>query len=205
VLHLYGVQMLGNAIFAVTGVLAVNRRGLDVFGGVVLGTVTAVGGGTIRDLVVGVPVFWLADPNYLLVAIAASMAAFFAARRIAGGLQLLLYLDAAGVALVGVQATEKVLGLGHVAAVAVSMGVLTGIGGGLLRDVLASRPTLLMSREIYATPIMIGCLLYVGLRQTSLAPAVAVGIAVAVIFAARAAAIRWHVNMPGWLTSRHGT
>jgi uncharacterized membrane protein YeiH len=205
VLHLYGVQMLGNAIFAVTGVLAVNRRGLDVFGGVVLGTVTAVGGGTIRDLVVGVPVFWLADPNYLLVAIAASMAAFFAARHIAGGLQLLLYLDAAGVALVGVQATEKVLGLGHVAAVAVSMGVLTGIGGGLLRDVLASRPTLLMSREIYATPIMIGCLLYVGLRQTSLAPAVAVGIAVAVIFAARAAAIRWHVNMPGWLTSRHGT
>lgn len=202
-LHLYDVQMLGSAVFAVTGVLAVNRRGLDVFGGVVLGTVTAVGGGTIRDLVVGVPVFWLADPNYLLVAIAASMAAFFAARHIASGLQLLLYLDAAGVALVGVQATEKVLGLGHGAAISVSMGVLTGIGGGLVRDVLASRPTLLMSREIYATPIMVGCLLYVGLRQTSLATAVAVGIAVAVIFAIRAAAIRWHVKMPAWLTSSH--
>lgn len=202
-LQLYYVQMLGNAVFAVTGVLAVNRRGLDVFGGVALGTVTAVGGGTIRDLVVGVPVFWLADPNYLLVAIVASMATFFAARHVASGLQLLLYLDAAGVALVGVQATEKVLALGHGAAIGVSMGVLTGIGGGLVRDVLASRPTLLTSREIYATPILIGCVLYAGLRHTSLDPAVSVGAAIAVIFAIRAAAIRWHVKMPAWLTSHH--
>ena len=74
---LYDLQMLGNAVFAATGVLAVNRRGLDVFGGVVLGTVTALGGGTIRDLIVSVPVFWLADTNYLLVGVASSVIAFF--------------------------------------------------------------------------------------------------------------------------------
>jgi uncharacterized membrane protein YeiH len=199
---LYVVQMIGNAVFAATGVLAVNRRGLDLFGGVVLGIVTAIGGGTIRDLIVGAPVFWVADPNYLLVAVLASVVAFFAAKRIAG-LQLLLYLDAVGVALVGVQATEKVLGLGYGAPISISMGVLTGIGGGLVRDVLASRPTLLMSREIYATPILIGCTLYVGLRQTSLNLAWALGIAAASIFLIRAAAIRWHIQMPGWLTSRH--
>lgn len=199
---LYVVQMIGNAVFAATGVLAVNRRGLDLFGGVVLGIVTAIGGGTIRDLIVGAPVFWVADPNYLLVAVLASVVAFFAAKRIAG-LQLLLYLDAVGVALVGVQATEKVLGLGYGGPISISMGVLTGIGGGLVRDVLASRPTLLMSREIYATPILIGCTLYVGLRQTSLNLAWALGIAAASIFLIRAAAIRWHIQMPGWLTSRH--
>jgi uncharacterized membrane protein YeiH len=200
---LYDLQMLGNAVFAATGVLAVNRRGLDVFGGVVLGTVTALGGGTIRDLIVSVPVFWLADTNYLLVGVASSVIAFFAAKRIATGYQLLLYLDAVGIALVGIQATEKVLGLGHGGAVAVAMGVLSGIGGGLLRDVLAARPTLLMSREIYATPILIGCVLSVGLRYTSLDRGFALAIAAVVIFLIRAAAIRWHVQMPGWLTSRH--
>ena len=199
---LYVVQMIGNAVFAATGVLAVNRRGLDVFGGVVLGIVTAIGGGTIRDLVVGAPVFWVADPNYLLVAVLASVVAFFASKRIAG-YQLLLYLDAVGVALVGVQATEKVLALGHGGPISISMGVLTGIGGGLVRDVLASRPTLLMSREIYATPILIGCTLYVGLRQTPLNLGWALAIAAASILLIRAAAIRWHIQMPGWLTSRH--
>ena len=201
--HLYDLQIIGNAVFALTGVLAVNRRGLDIFGGVVLGTVTALGGGTIRDLVIAVPVFWLADPNYLLVAVATSVIAFFAAKRIASGYQLLLYLDAMGVALVGVQATENVLGLGHGGAVSVSMGVLSGIGGGLLRDVLAARPTLLMSREIYATPILVGCALYAGLRHTTIDRGFTLAIAVAVIFIIRAAAIRWHVQMPSWLTSRY--
>ena len=76
---LYDLQMLGTAVFAVTGVLAVNRRGLDVFGGVVLGTVTSLGGGTVRDLIIGAPVFWLLDTNYVVVAIVAALVAFFAA------------------------------------------------------------------------------------------------------------------------------
>ena len=70
---LYELQMIGTAVFAVTGVLAVNRRGLDAFGGIVLGTVTSLGGGTIRDVVIRAPVFWLIDTNYLLVAVVASL------------------------------------------------------------------------------------------------------------------------------------
>lgn len=199
---LYDLQMLGTAVFAVTGVLAVNRRGLDVFGGVVLGTVTSLGGGTIRDLTVRAPVFWLEDTNYLIVAIVAALVVFFASRVIRSTYTLLLYLDALGAALFGIQATEKVLGLGHAPAIAVSMGVLTSIGGGLLRDVLAGRPTLLMSREIYATPILFGCTLYAVLRN--IRPGVTtLAVAVAVIFCVRAAAIRWHIEMPEWLTSRH--
>ena len=199
---LYDLQMLGTAVFAVTGVLAVNRRGLDVFGGVVLGTVTSLGGGTIRDLIIGAPVFWLLDTNYVLVAIVAALVAFFASRRIRSTYTLLLYLDALGAALFGIQATEKVLGLQDGWVIAVAMGVLTSIGGGLIRDVLAGRPTLLMSREIYATPILFGCVLYTVLRNTALDRATTLIVSVAVIFCIRAAAIRWHVEMPGWLTSR---
>ncbi len=82
------------------------------------------------------------------------------------------------------------------------MGVLTGIGGGLLRDILAGRQTLLMSREIYATPILLGCLLYVALRNTAFASASILTVSIGFIFCMRAAVIHWHVQMPGWLTNR---
>lgn len=198
---LYNVQMVGTAVFAVTGVLAVNRRGLDVFGAIVLGIVTSLGGGTIRDLVVGAPVFWLHDVNYVWVAVITSPIALFASRSLRSSLALLLYLDALGASLFAVQATEKVLALHHSGTVAVAMGVLTSIGGGLLRDVLAGRPTLLMSREIYATPILLGCTLYVLARPFFVDPRLLALVAVAVIFTVRASAIHWHVEMPAWLTS----
>lgn len=202
-LPLYEIQMIGTAVFAVTGVLAVNRRGLDVFGAVVLGTVTALGGGTIRDLVLGAPLFWLGDLNYAWAAIVASLAAFFASRSFASTYTLLLYLDGLGAALFAVAAAEKVLMLHFGAVVAVIMGVLTSIGGGLVRDVLAGRPTLLMSREIYATPVLVGCTLYVLLRAAGIEPQLHGVLACGVIFAIRAAAIRWHIEMPSWLTSQH--
>ena len=201
VVPLYELQMIGTAVFAVTGVLAVNRRGLDVFGVVVLGCVTSLGGGTIRDLVIGAPVFWLGDHNYVWVAFAAALIAFFAIRSFASTYTLLLYLDGLGAALFAVAATEKVLGLGFGPVVAVIMGVLTSIGGGLVRDVLAGRPTLLMSREIYATPVLAGCTLYVLLRRMGVQHQAIGIVAGAMIFAIRAAAIRWHIEMPHWLTS----
>jgi uncharacterized membrane protein YeiH len=187
-------------VFAVTGVLAVNRRGLDAFGAVVLGIVTALGGGTVRDVVLNVPVFWLQDLSYVWVAIAAGLVTFFADRTVRSTYTLLLYLDALGAALFGVQATEKVLTLQHGATVAVMMGILTSIGGGLVRDILAGRPTLLMSREIYATPILIGCSLSVVLWPYKTDHRVLTVLAIAVIFAIRASAIHWRIMMPRWLT-----
>jgi uncharacterized membrane protein YeiH len=199
---LYELQMIGTAVFAVTGVLAVNRRGLDALGGTVLGTVTSLGGGTIRDVVIRAPVFWLIDTNYLLVAVVASLVAFFTSRLFKTTYTLLLYLDALGAAMFAIQATDKVLALQFAPSIAVAMGVLTGIGGGLLRDLLAGRQTLLMSREIYATPILLGCLLYVALRNTAFASASILTVAIGFIFCMRAAAIHWHLQMPVWLTNR---
>jgi uncharacterized membrane protein YeiH len=198
----YYFEMFGTAVFAITGVLVVTRRGLDVFGAVVLGMVTALGGGTARDVMIKAPVFWIEDVNYVWAAAAGALAAFWIGALFRSTQGALLYLDGLGAALFAVSAANKVLLLHLSAPTAVIMGVLTGIGGGLLRDVLAGRPTLLVSREIYATPILLGCTVFVTLH--ALAPGFGHRgvLGAAVIFAVRAMAIRWHLEMPGWLTSR---
>ena len=201
---LYLLGMLGTAVFAMTGVLAIRRQGVDVFGALVLGVVTALGGGTVRDLILDVPIFWLLDFNYVWVAGGAALLTFFLARPLHRNRQLLLYLDGFGAALFGVLAAGKVLALGHGPAVAVMLGVWTSIGGGIARDVLASRTNLLMSPEIYATPILLGCSVFVLLHGV-LAP-VPLGIAcVLLTFGLRTAAIYWHWHMPHHLSTHRKT
>lgn len=204
-MHVYGFEMLGTAVFAITGVLAVSRRGLDVFGALVLGIVTALGGGTIRDMIIEAPVFWIADFNYVWAAAVGALVAFSIAPLLGSTYKPLLYFDALGAALFAVAAANKVLLLNLGAPVAVVMGVLTGIGGGLTRDVLAGRSTLLMSREIYATPILLGCALFVVLRSVSAGFAYAGTIGMVAIFGFRAIAIYRHLEMPTWLTHRGGS
>lgn len=202
----YWAGQVGIAVFAVTGVLAAGHRNLDLFAVVVIGVVTAVGGGTVRDMVLGVPVFWLQDFTYVGVALAATVAAFVLERRLRDTYTLLLYLDGLACALFTVLAIDKTLGLAHSAAVAVVMGIVTGIGGGLIRDVLIGEPTLLTRKELYATPILLGGLLYVGLllivpeRHELAAPASA-----AALFLMRAAAIHFGLTYPAWLTVRPRT
>jgi uncharacterized membrane protein YeiH len=198
----YYFEMVGTAVFAITGVLAVTRRGLDVFGALVLGIVTALGGGTVRDLIIGAPPFWINDFNYVWAAAVGALAAFSIGSLFRNTLRGLLYLDAVGAALFAVTAADKVLLLHLSAPVAVTMGVLTGIGGGLIRDVLAGRPTLLMSREIYATPILLGCIAFVLLRSATPPFPYAAAIGFTVVFGIRALAIYRHLEMPAWLTQR---
>ena len=203
---IYWIGMAGTVAFAVTAVLALASRGIDLFGACVMGIITAIGGGTVRDVVLDVPVFWAADLNYIWVALGASVAAFsahslFTRKEI---YSLMLYVDGFGVALFGIQAVDKVWGLGFGLPLApIILGVVTAIGGGLIRDVLADRQTLLMSRELYATPVLIGCTLYVALLY--LLPQYrfmgAVGCCL-FIFGIRAAAIHWQLSVPGWLTTK---
>ena len=197
---MYLVELIGTAVFAATGVLAVSRRGLDVIGAIVLGIVTAVGGGTVRDVLIRYPIFWFEHFDYIWAALAGALIAFFLGAMLANALRVLLYLDALGAALFAVAAVNKaLLDPGLSAPIAVILGVLTGIGGGLLRDVLAGRPTLLMSREIYATPILLGCTLFVALREFAPTFGYAGLVGGVVILAVRATAIWYHLEMPGSL------
>jgi uncharacterized membrane protein YeiH len=201
---LYFQQMLGTAVFAITGVLAIQKAGVDVFGAVVLGIITAIGGGTVRDLILDQPIFWIADFNYIWVGLIAATLAFFLTKRLQQRYRLLLYLDGFAAALFGLVATEKVLGLHLAAPFAVMMGVLTSIGGGIVRDVLAGRTSLLMSREIYATPILLGCIVYVLLRDAF--PTIQVAGWIALLFTSglRFLAIYKDLQMPTILSTRQG-
>lgn len=203
---IYWIGMAGIVAFAVTAVLALAPRGIDFFSAVVLGIITAIGGGTMRDLILDVPVFWGADLNYIWVALGASVAAFaahslFSRKEI---YSLMLYVDGFGAALFAIQAVDKVWGLGFGLPLApIILGVVTAIGGGLIRDVLAGRQTLLMTSELYATPVLFGCTLYVVLLY--LLPEYrfisAVGCCL-FIFGIRAAAIHWQLSVPDWLITK---
>jgi uncharacterized membrane protein YeiH len=203
---IYWIGMAGIVAFAVTAVLALAPQGIDLFSAVVLGIITAIGGGTMRDLTLDVPVFWGADLNYIWVALGASVAAFaahslFSRKEI---YSLMLYVDGFGAALFAIQAVDKVWGLGFGLPLApIILGIVTAIGGGLIRDVLAGRQTLLMTSELYATPVLFGCTLYVVLLH--LIPEYrfisAVGCCL-FIFGIRAAAIHWKLSVPDRLITK---
>ena len=195
--------LIGAAVFAITGVLAAARQNMDVMSFVVIGVVTAIGGGTLRDLILGLRPFWLGQPAYLYVTSGAAIATFFFERRFRAGYNALLYLDALATAVFTVIATERTLQLGLEPGIAVLMGVITGIGGGVLRDLLTGQPTILMRRELYMTPIIIGGALYVVVRHNAaLAPLHVALLGIAAITVVRLGAIRWSWAFPDWLTYR---
>ena len=196
------VAMAGTVAFASSAVLSVADRKVDLFAAIVLGTITAVGGGTVRDIILDVPVFWANDVTYIWVSVAASVATFVAYRFFEKQFirSLFLYVDAFAIAMFAVQASAKVWDLGFGLPVApVILGVITAIGGGLIRDVLAQRQTLLMSRELYAVPVLIGCILYTlmlaYMPQHRLVGSV---LCLVLIFGIRAAAIHWNLQVPEW-------
>ena len=197
----YTLGMLALAVFAVTGVVAGGRKGMDILTIVILGNVTAIGGGTLRDIILDVnPIYWIADLTYLWVSTGASIAAFFLVPKISRTFRLLEYADGLGLAMFAVLATEKTLLLGFSGPVAVLMGMITGISGSMLRDILTARMPLLFGRELYATPVIVGCSFFVVCHDWMGAAWYGQLIAISIIFAFRAAAIRWGLYYPDWLT-----
>lgn len=197
------VAMAATVAFAVTAVLAIRRENdIDIVGATTLGVLTAIGGGTIRDMMLDVPVFWASDLSYVWVATGASVAALYGRRLFSDRYlySLMLYLDGFGAAMFGIQATEKVWDLDFgVPAAPVILGTLTAIGGGLMRDMLAGRTTLLMRREIYATPVLLGCSGYIVVLEYLPEHRFLGGLlCILGTFAMRAAAIHWNLAMPSF-------
>ncbi len=205
----YWLAIIATMAFAVTAVLAIADRGVDIFGVMVLGVMTAVGGGTVRDLILNVQPFWVADLVFIRVAIAASLVAFVARSLFTQPqvFTLMLYLDGLGAALFGIQGAMKTYEMNFGWPLApVILGIITAIGGGILRDVIAGRKNLLMTTELYAIPVALGCLLLmVGLHFYP-QEAVEMLIACTVItFLMRAAAIHWDLKVPAFLVTHSKT
>lgn len=204
----FWLAMVATFAFAITAVLPIRRGSdIDLFAALVLGLITAVGGGTLRDVILDVPVFWSDTLSYVWVALGASVLAFYSRMLLKHErlYAIMLYIDGFGAALFGIQAAGKAWDLGFaLPAGPVILGVVTAIGGGLIRDTLAGRTNLLMKPELYAVPITLGCILFV-LLVTYLPDYRLVGSVgcILVIFAVRAAAIHWNLKVPWWARTLH--
>jgi uncharacterized membrane protein YeiH len=200
---LYLLGLLATAAFAASGILAAMGTRIDLFGAVVVAIVTALGGGTLRDLMLDTPVFWLHDPAFMTCATLVGVLAFLGRAHLDRHGNLLAYLDAMGVALFASGAFIKSTELGVPPAHALAMGVITGIGGGLLRDTLTGRETLLVSPELYATPIILGLTLQALATQVSgLSSDLGYAIGAVSIVGMRALAIHFGWRMPDALINR---
>jgi uncharacterized membrane protein YeiH len=193
---LYLLDLAGVAVFAVSGALAAGRKQMDVFGVVVLALVTAVGGGTLRDLLLDRTVFWIADPSSVIVAAVAALATMVTLGRAQRWPRTLLMADAIGLAMFAVLGAQAALSEGVSGTVAAVMGMLSGVAGGMIRDLLAGEVPLVLRREVYATAALAGAALLVLLRAAGLTgwPPVIAGIVLA--FAIRAAALLWKLSLP---------
>lgn len=197
---LYMCDMIGVAVFAITGGLRAARQGMDIFGFIVLGIATGVGGGTMRDLILGLPVFWVADPNYLMVAAGAGGAMFLLAHVFSSLSRTLLWLDAAGVALFSVAGAGWAVASGASLPIVVFMGVLTACGGGMIRDVLSGAVPLVFRREIYAMAALAGAAVYGLLVETVAIGGWAMTAGGLVTFLIRGLAIRFDLSFPVYRT-----
>ena len=193
---LAAVDLMAAIVFAVTGALVASRKQMDIIGFMWLGTVTGVGGGTVRDLLLGVPVFWVEDPTLVVACLIAAIAVHFTSHLVQSRYTLILWLDAAGMALVTVAGTAKGLDNGTGPLVAMVMGVITASVGGIIRDILGQEPSIILRREIYVTASLAGAGAYAVADSVDAGRLIAALCGLTVAFAARGLAIRFGWSMP---------
>ena len=198
---MYGISLGAVAMMAAAGVLEAGRKRFDLFGMVVVALAAALGGGSLRDVLLDRPVFWVADQTYLIAALIAAMLTFFLARLFALPARLFLIPDAAGLALFTISGTKAALVWGAPWLVASFMGVITGVVGGILRDVLCNEDPLVFQGTLYATAAWVGALVFLGLMTWEIDPGQAAMAGGTLIFLLRVTAIRWDIALPRF-TSR---
>ena len=192
---LRGLDMAGLAVFAASGALTAARKWLDVVAAGFFALVTATGGGTMRDLLIGAPVFWMHDAVPILLCLIVGLAGWLIPLR-RWPHRALEWLDAAGLAAYAVYGAGKALHYGVPPLPAAAMGVVTACMGGVIRDVVAGVPSILLRHELYVTPALLAAALYVGLTVAGMASPWPMLIAVPAGFLLRVAAIRWGLAMP---------
>lgn len=194
------LDLLGTVVFAITGLLAARRKQLDLFGAIVIAMVTAIGGGTLRDLIIGQPVFWTQNDIYIYVVVISALLLFFLARFKRLPVRLLLFLDALGLAVFTVIGTQKAMELGFSDPIAIMTGIMTGVVGGVIRDVLVGEVPLVFRKEIYATASFVGASLLLVLVQMGLAMDWAALVAIIATLGLRVWAILFNIKLPVFIS-----
>jgi uncharacterized membrane protein YeiH len=195
-------DVVAAVVFAVSGALVASRKRLDVVAFMWFAVVTGVGGGTVRDLILDVPVFWVLNPVYVGACLVTAIVMHFVAPLVESRYRTLLWFDAFGLALVTVAGTVKAADVGAPAVVAIAMGVVTGVVGGILRDTLGHVPSVLLAQEIYVTASVLGACAYVALNGLGVGRFPAMTAAFLVTFSVRGLAIRFGWSLPVFRESK---
>src|SRR5215475_10283609 len=193
----YLLDLVGVAVFAVSGALAAGRTGLDLLGVLVIAAMTAIGGGTLRDLLLHRhPIFWVTDAQYLTVIIASALLTVGYVRVRPPPGNALLVADAFGLALFALSGAQVAEAAQCLPLIVVLMGTMTGVAGGVLRDVITAQVPIILRRDIYATTAIVGVALYLLLQAFGLQRSAAFGAGMAVVIALRLIAIHWSLRLP---------
>lgn len=188
------IGWIGIVVFAISGALVASRKQMDIIAFIFFGTVTAIGGGTFRDLALGLsPVFWVREPTYLVVCAGASVATYFLAHIPGSRLRILFWLDAIGMAVFCVMGAEAAAHHGFV--VAVTCGVITAVAGGFIRDMMGAEEPVIMRGEIYATAAFLGAAVFMLLKGI-LPREAAIVAGVTAAFALRGLALWFRWSLP---------
>lgn len=185
----------GDVVFAISGALTAARYRMDVIGFVLIGTVTGIGGGTIRDLLLNRKVWWTQDPLELILCVVASMVTFFCIRSDISRHKWMVWADSLGLSVFGVVGCHVALIFGAPFGIAVFMGMLTATGGGVIRDVLTNTQPMIVSGQLYATAALLGSFIYASLRYMGVMEITAEIVACFAAFLLRASAIIFDIRM----------
>ncbi|MEW6312426.1 MAG: trimeric intracellular cation channel family protein [Pseudomonadota bacterium] len=193
---LHSITWLAVAVSAISGALEAGKKRFDMFGIIIIAAATALGGGSLRDLLLDRPVFWVHEQTHFLIAIGAALATFVSARRLSIPPRLFLLPDAIGLATFTIAGTLVALTLQAPWLVASFMGVITGVVGGIFRDVLCNEEPLVFQSTLYATAAWAGALILIGLLYNGIDTTPAVLASGGFIFLLRILAIRYNLGLP---------
>ncbi|MDB5526233.1 MAG: hypothetical protein JWM58_3996 [Rhizobium sp.] len=191
------LDYLAIALFAATGALAASRKQLDLIGFIFLAAITGIGGGTFRDLILGaLPVFWVKNPNYMLVCLASAVVVYFTAHLWESRYRMLLWLDAIGLSAYAALGAAKGLAATGSPVVAIVTGMLTATFGGVLRDIVAGEPSVLLRPEIYVSAALAGAAVFTVADALGFSQIMCFGLAMLTAFVIRGGALRYGWTFP---------
>lgn len=202
-ISILAIMYFGDVVFAISGALTAARYKMDILGYIMIGAITGIGGGTTRDLLLGRTVFWTEDPTELYLVIGASLLTFFFISNDISRKKGMVWADTLGLSVFGVVGCHIALQFGSPFFIAVIMGMVTAVGGGVLRDVITNTKPMIVSGQIYATAALLGSLTYATLVHFGLSELASEVLACLFAFSLRASAIIFNIRMgpPGQLIS----
>lgn len=193
---IYLIDLCGTMVFAISGAMAANRKHIDVFGATFTGFVTAIGGGSLRDVFLNLRPVWVDDGNYLLAILIGVIISIVANKQIDKLARTLFFFDAIGIGFFCIVGVQKSLSYGSSEVAAIILGMFSAVMGGVIRDTLLNETPLIFHKEIYATACLAGAILYVILRSAGVDQPTNIFFSAALVFIIRIVAVKYKLTLP---------